>query len=97
MLPETVYILEQVVSFFEDEFDYREILNWKDLLDESYSHFSVWQGIIAMLNTPDYPTSGGGGGGSDNDLPRRKDKLEKELKVAMRCANAAKTKIGVKV
>ena len=87
------YIPEQVVNFFEDEFDYREIINWKELLAESYFHFSVWQGIIAMLNTTDYHYSGGGG--SDNDLPRRKDELEEEMKFAIRCANAAKAKIGI--
>lgn len=58
-------------------------------------NFSVWQGIIAILSTPDYPTSGGGGGGSDNDLKKDKDELEEELRFAIRCAQAAKSKIGI--
>lgn len=71
------------------------MINWEELLEESLFNFSVWQGIIAILNTPSYTPSGSGGGSSDNDLPKRKDELEEELRFARRCAMVAKSKVGI--
>ncbi|MCH5213679.1 MAG: hypothetical protein J1E97_00695 [Muribaculaceae bacterium] len=71
------------------------MINWVELLEESLFNFSVWKGIFAILNTPFYTPSGGGVGSSDNDLPKRKDELEEEMKFAMRFAQAAKSKVGI--
>ncbi|MCH5235321.1 MAG: relaxase [Muribaculaceae bacterium] len=86
------FIPEPVMQFFENEFDYREYSNWNDCINESCYFFSVAQGILAMMNTP-YYSSSGGGGTSDNELPRRRDDLEEEMKWAIRCAQAARSKI----
>lgn len=86
------FIPEPVMQYFENEFDYREYSNWNDCINESCYYFSVAQGILAMMNTP-YYSSSGGGGTSDNDLPRRRDDLEEEMKWAIRCAQAARSKI----
>ena len=69
------------------------MINWAELLEELLFNFSIWQGIIAILNTPYYPTSGGGGGGSDNYSHKDKDELEEEMRYARRCAMAAISKI----
>lgn len=87
------FIPEPVMRLFEDEFDYRETENYDDLINEACFHFSVTQGFLAFFNTPDCP-SGGGGGSSDNDLPKKRDDLE-EMERARRCAQAARSKIGV--
>ena len=79
------YLPEPVLSFFEVEFNEKEMFNWEELLEKSLFNFSVWQGIIAILNTPSF-TPTGGGSSYDNDLPKRKDELEEKVKFAVRCA-----------
>ena len=88
----TRFIPEKVMQLFEDEFDYRETENYDELTNEACFLFSVMQGFIAALNTPDCPS--GGGGSSDNDLPKKRDDLEEEMERAWRCAQAARSKIG---
>ena len=90
----TRFIPEKVMQLFEDEFDYRETENWADLINEACYHFAVAMSCMAFLNAPTY-TSGGGGGSSDNDLPKKRDDLEEEMERARRCAQAARSKIGV--
>ena len=74
---------------FNDEFDYRETANSRDLTDMAAALF------VGMLDTPAVP-SGGGGGGDSNDLPwgRREDEDEREW--ARRCAREAERVIGKK-
>lgn len=88
------FIPEGVMRVFDDEFDYREVENWADLINEACYHFAVAMSFMAFLNVPTY-VSGGGGGSSDNDLPKKRDDLEEEIARARRCANAARAKIGV--
>lgn len=49
--------------------------------------------FMAFLNVPAYTS--GGGGASDNDLPKKRDDLEEEIARARRCAEAARSKIGI--
>lgn len=90
----TRFIPEGVMRVFDDEFDYREVENWADLINEACYHFAVAMSFMAFLNVPTY-VSGGGGGSADNDLPKKRDDLEEEIVRARRCANAARAKIGI--
>ncbi len=82
------YLPNDVMNFFNDEFDYRTILNWDDLINMSVGLF-----VEVVLGPEAQPTVGTGGGGSNNDLPRRKDD-EDNMKWARRCAQHATHKIG---
>lgn len=89
----TRFIPEQVMHVFDDEFDYREVGNWADLINEACYHFAVAMSFMSFLNTPTYVS--GGGGASNNDLPRKRDDIEEEIARARRCAAAARSKIGI--
>lgn len=89
------YIPDDVMQTFDDEFDYRETANWKELTDMAVALFV---GLTAL----DTVSTGGGGGGSNNDDNWRDKKDEDEIERARRCARAAaahierKTKFGRK-
>lgn len=89
----TRYIPEQVMRTFDDEFDHVEIENWAELINEACYHFAVAMSFKAVLNVPTYTS--GSGGASNNDLPKKRDDLEEEIARARRCANAARSRIGV--
>lgn len=71
---------------FDDEFDYREVENWAELI---CYYFAVAMALLTFLNVPIYTS--GGGGGSDNELPKKRDGLDEELERVRRCANTAKS------
>ena len=81
-----LYIPEPVLDFFNEEFDYREVANSRELTDMAVALF------VGMLDTPAV-SAGGGGGGSQSDLPWR-DKDEDDLQWARRCARAATRRLG---
>lgn len=56
------FIPDDVLQVFNDEFDYRETANSRELTDMAVALF------IGMTGVPAVPASGGGGGGS-SDLP----------------------------
>lgn len=89
----TRFIPNQVMKLFDDEFDYREIGNWADLINEACYHFAVAMSFMAFLNVPTYTS--GGGGASNNDFPRKRDDLEEEIARARRCAEGARSRIGI--
>lgn len=89
----TRFIPEQVMRVFDDEFDYRELENWADLINEACYHFAVAMSFMSFLNAPTYVS--GGGGASNNDLPKKRDDIEEEIARARRCAAAARSKIGI--
>lgn len=76
------YIPNDVMQVFDDEFDYREIVNWQELTDMAVALFV---GLTAL----DTVSSGSGGGGSSNDNNWRDRKDEEEIERARRCARAA--------
>jgi len=82
------FIPDEALAVFDDEFDYRETANSRDLTDMAVALF------VGMMSAQAAP-SGGGGGGS-NDLPwgRRKDDDDREW--ARRCAREAERMIGKK-
>lgn len=77
------------MQIFNDEFDYRETSNWKELTDMAVALFV---GLTAF----DTVSTGGGGGGSNNDDNWRDKKDEDEIERARRCARAAAAHIGRK-
>ncbi len=83
-----LFIPEKAMEVFNDEFDYREVANYKDLTDLAVALFA---GMMSAQTAPS-----GGGGGSSNDLPwgRREDEDEREW--ARRCAREAARIIGKK-
>lgn len=81
------YIPNDVMQVFDDEFDYREIVNWQELTDMAVALFV---GLTAL----DTVSTGSGGGGSSNDDNWRDRKDEEEIERARRCARAAATRIG---
>lgn len=83
------FIPDEALDVFNDEFDYRETANSRDLTDMAAALF------VGILDTPAVPSGGGGGGGS-NDLPwgRREDEDDQEW--ARRCAREAERMIGKK-
>ena len=81
------YIPNDVMQIFDDEFDYREIVNWQELTDMAVALFV---GLTAL----DTVSTGSGGGGSSNDDNRRDCKDEEEIERARRCARAATTRLG---
>lgn len=81
------YIPNDVMQIFDDEFDYREIVNWQELTDMAVALFV---GLTAL----DTVSTGSGGGGSSNDDNRRDRKDEDEIERARRCARAAAAHLG---
>lgn len=81
------YIPNDVMQVFDDEFDYREIVNWQELTDMAVALFV---GLTAL----DTVSTGSGGGGSSNDDNRRDRKDEDEIERARRCARAAAVHLG---
>ena len=75
------------MQLFDDEFDYRETVNHKELTDYAVALF------VGMMSVPAVPS--GGGGGASNDLPWGR-KEEDEMERAQRCARAAIRKLGKK-
>lgn len=82
-----LYIPNDVMQVFDDEFDYREIINWQELTDMTVALFV---GLTAL----DTVSTGSGGGGSSNDDNRRDRKDEDEIERARRCARAAAARLG---
>ena len=82
------FIPERVMEVFDDEFDYREVANHKELTNLAVSLF------IGMMSAQAAPS--GGGGGSTGDMPwgRREDEDEREW--ARRCAREAARMLGRK-
>lgn len=81
------YIPNDVLQVFDDEFDYREIINWQELTDMAVALFV---GLTAL----DTVSTGSSGGGSSNDDNWRDRKDEDEIERARRCARAAATHLG---
>lgn len=81
------YIPNDVMQVFDDEFDYREIVNWQELTDMA---IALFVGLTAL----DTVSTGSGGGGSSNDDNRRDRKDEDEIERARRCARAAAARLG---
>lgn len=81
------YIPNDVMQVFDDEFDYREIVNWQELADMAVALFV---GLTAL----DTVSTGSGGGGSSNDNNWRDRKDEDEIERARRCARAAAAHLG---
>lgn len=82
------YIPDKVMQLFDDEFDYRETANHKELTDYAVALF------VGMMSVPAVPS--GGGGGTSNDLPWGRKEDEDEMERARRCARAAIRKLGKK-
>lgn len=80
------YIPDNVMQLFDDEFDYRETDNHKELTDYAVALF------VGMMNVPAVPS--GGGGGTSSDLPWGRKEDEDEMERARRCARAAIAKHG---
>ena len=74
---------------FDDEFDYRETANHKELTDYAVALFVGMMSVLAV--------STGGGGGTSNDLPWGRKEDEDEMERAKRCAHAAIKKLGKKL
>lgn len=83
------YIPNHVMQLFDDEFDYRETENHKELTDYAVALFVGMVGGV-----PAVPSSGGGGTSSDLPWGRKED--EDEMERAHRCARAAIAKHGRK-
>ena len=81
------YIPNDVMQVFDDEFDYREFVNWQELTDMAVALFV---GLTAL----DTVSTGSGGGGSSNDDNWRDRKDEEEIERARRCARAAAARLG---
>ena len=66
------------MRLFDDKFDYREMVNHKELTDYAVALF------VGMMSVPAVPS--GGGGGTSNDLPwgRKEDEDEMERFLADR-------------
>lgn len=77
------------MQVFNDEFDYRETSNWKELTDMAVA---IFVGLTAL----DTVSTGSGGGGSCNDNDWRNKKDEDEIERARRCAHAAAAHLGKK-
>ena len=81
------YLPDEVLDFFNDEFDYRELANWQALQNLAMTYFT-------LITSPYEVSSGGGGGGSQSDLKWGRDLKEDEIEFARRCALAASNRIG---
>lgn len=81
------YIPKDVMDVFNNEFDYSNTLNWKELTDLAVA---IFVGLTAL----DAVSTGGGGGGASNDNGWRDRKDEDEMERAIRCAHIATSKIA---
>ena len=82
------YIPEGAAEVFNDEFDYRETANHKELTDMAVGLF------IGMVDTPVVPLSGGGGSNDESPWGRKEDEDDREW--ARRCARMAVRCMGRK-
>ena len=82
-----LYLPKDVLQLFDDIFDYREVDNWKPLTNLACAYF------VALL-APDEHISVGGGSSNNTGWSGKKD--EDELDYARRCAQMAKSKLGVR-
>lgn len=82
-----LYLPKDVLQLFDDIFDYREVDNWKPLTNLACAYF-------AALLAPDAHVSLGGGSSNNTGWSAKKDK--DELEYARRCAQIAKSKLGVR-
>lgn len=82
------YLPERITDFLNDEFDYREVCNCDQLQNLTAALFL---GYLDALAAP----GGGGGGGTSSDLKWGRDPKEEEMEYLKRCAQKAKSHIGV--
>lgn len=80
------FVPKDVSRYFEDEFDYRFVGNWKELTNLAMAYFT-------MLAAPEVSVSGGGGS-TGSDLKWGRDPREDEMEWAHRCAQAAIKALG---
>lgn len=83
-----LYIPEEADNEFEDEFDYRETANHKELTDMAVALF------VGLMDTPFVPSSGGGGSNEESPWGRKEDEDDREW--ARRCARMAARCMGKK-
>lgn len=83
-----LYIPEEADNVFEDEFDYRETANHKELTDMAVALF------VGLMDTPFVPSSGGGGSNEESPWGRKEDEDDREW--ARRCARMAARCMGKK-
>lgn len=81
------YIPEKVLDSLNDEFDYRNLVNWQALQNLAIAYFT-------LVASPYGEFSGGGGGGSQSDLKWGRDPEEDEIEFIRRCAREASHKLG---
>ncbi len=81
------YVPKEVLDCLDNEFDYREVSNWKALQNLAIAFFT-------LAASPYGEISGGGGGGSQSDLKWGRDPDEDEIEFARRCAREASHKLG---
>lgn len=82
------YIPEEVAEVFNDEFDYRETSNHKELTDMAVALF------VGLMDTPVISSSGGGGSNDESPWGRKEDEDDREW--ARRCARMAARCMGRK-
>lgn len=82
------YLPDKVLDYFNDEFDYRELVNWQDLQNLAMAYFT-------LIASPYEVTSGGSGGGSQSDLEWGRDPKEDEIEFARHCAREASHRLGI--
>ena len=82
------YLPKDVLKFFDDIFGYREVENWKPLTNLACAYFTA-------LLAPEIHAYGGGGPSNNTGWRDKKD--EDELDFARRCAQMAKSKLGIKM
>lgn len=83
-----LYIPEEADNVFEDEFDYRETANHKELTDMAVALF------VGLTDTPVVPSSVGGGSNEESPWGRKEDEDDREW--ARRCARMAARCMGRK-
>ena len=81
-----LYLPKDVLQLFDGIFDYREVDNWKPLTNLACAYF-------AALLAPEVHTSAGGSPSNNTGWSGKKD--EDELDFARRCAQMAKSKLGI--
>ena len=80
------FIPKEIEDYFDTEFDFRSVANWKMLTNLATAYFT-------MLATPNVSVSGGGGS-TGNDQKWGRDPREDEMEWAHRCAQAAIAALG---
>ena len=76
-----------MLDCLNDEFDYREVVNWQALQNLAMAFFT-------LVASPYGEVSGGGGGGSQSDLKWGRNTEEDEIDFMRRCAREASHRIG---